>query len=347
MTKGFHTHADFHVVIAGGGVAALESALALRELAADQMQLTLVCPSPDFVYRPTAVLEPFTGRGPRRLPPAKIAGDRGARFVEDAVVSVDDQLRLVDTGSEAIPYDALVLATGARAAGWLPGAVAADAGTVLRITIVTAEARPLEVFGSGLSETVQTILADAGIATLVEQAAFPSDLDVERVISLPTLGGVPITGVPVDEGGFLTVDATGRLHGLDHAFAVGDCTDFPVRWGGVAAAQADAVAATIAASAGLSVDPSPFDARVHGVLFRGRASRLFFTVRFEDGVVRESASAETPTTLPAAKIAARRLGPYLDALWAAGPRWLADELWLEHMAEQLPGSGQAPVRPSR
>ena len=45
------------VVIAGGGVAALETALALHELAGDQVKLTLLSPTADFVYRPVAVLE--------------------------------------------------------------------------------------------------------------------------------------------------------------------------------------------------------------------------------------------------------------------------------------------------
>jgi hypothetical protein len=48
--------ADPHrVVIAGGGVAGLEALLALRALAADRVQLTLVSPAADFFYRPLAV----------------------------------------------------------------------------------------------------------------------------------------------------------------------------------------------------------------------------------------------------------------------------------------------------
>jgi NADH dehydrogenase FAD-containing subunit len=53
------------VVIAGGGVAALETALALHELAGDRVKLTLLAPNADFVYRPMAVLEPFVHEPPR------------------------------------------------------------------------------------------------------------------------------------------------------------------------------------------------------------------------------------------------------------------------------------------
>ena len=63
------TPGPFDVVIAGGGVAALETAFALRALAGESVRMTLVAPEREFVYRPMAVTEPF-GRGPadRELP---------------------------------------------------------------------------------------------------------------------------------------------------------------------------------------------------------------------------------------------------------------------------------------
>jgi hypothetical protein len=45
----------FRVVIAGGGVAALEAALALRELTGERVRTTLLSPEPEFVYRPMRV----------------------------------------------------------------------------------------------------------------------------------------------------------------------------------------------------------------------------------------------------------------------------------------------------
>ena len=48
-----------HVVIAGGGVAAVELALALADLAGDRVRLTLVAPDPDFELRPLRTAEPF------------------------------------------------------------------------------------------------------------------------------------------------------------------------------------------------------------------------------------------------------------------------------------------------
>ena len=52
----------FRVVVAGGGVAGLEALLALRDLAGERVELTLLSPEAEFVYRPMAVAEPF-GRG--------------------------------------------------------------------------------------------------------------------------------------------------------------------------------------------------------------------------------------------------------------------------------------------
>ena len=47
------------VLIAGGGVAALEAALALRHLAEDRVRIELLAPEPRFWYRPLAVAAPF------------------------------------------------------------------------------------------------------------------------------------------------------------------------------------------------------------------------------------------------------------------------------------------------
>ena len=47
------------VLIAGGGVAALEALLALRALAGDRVAISLMSPEPELVYRPVTVAEAF------------------------------------------------------------------------------------------------------------------------------------------------------------------------------------------------------------------------------------------------------------------------------------------------
>src|ERR1700690_4527549 len=77
------------VVIAGGGVGALEAALALHKLAGDRVRLTLAAPAADFSYQPMAVLEPFVRREPRPLPLARFASELGIDFVQDSVARVE------------------------------------------------------------------------------------------------------------------------------------------------------------------------------------------------------------------------------------------------------------------
>ena len=96
------------VVIAGGGVAALETALALHELAGDRVSLMLLAPTADFIYRPVAVLEPFVRIPPRRLALAKVAAELGATLEHDSVAAVECDRRLLHTaGQRELRYDAL------------------------------------------------------------------------------------------------------------------------------------------------------------------------------------------------------------------------------------------------
>mgnify|MGYP001045217145 FL=1 len=66
------------VLIAGGGVAALEAALALHSLAADRVSVELVAPESEFVYRPLAVAEPFRVADVRTFPLGRLAEATGA-----------------------------------------------------------------------------------------------------------------------------------------------------------------------------------------------------------------------------------------------------------------------------
>jgi sulfide:quinone oxidoreductase len=348
------------VVIVGGGVAALEAALALRKLAGDRVKLTLLAP--------------------RQLPLAKFAAELNATLVRDTVAAVDGQRQVLHTGSgRERPYDALVIAVGAKTRDVLPDAVAIDFSRVdkslyglideidsrslrslafvalaptwplpvyelallvqeharekdvdLAVTIITSEQRPLAVFGESVSTAVAGILADADIQTILgarvesssgELTVHPGgqQLRFDRVVAVPRLVGA-ITGLAADADGFLPITSHCEVSGIERVYAAGDATDFPVKYGGIAAQQADAAAASIAAVAGAPTEPTPFDGVVHGALIKGRNQpRLYFTARIEGGLAHDSRTSDTPTTSPEAKIAARYLGPYLNQLW--GPRW--------------------------
>jgi len=104
----------FRVLIVGGGVAGLEAALALRDLAGERITITLLSGTPEFVYRPMRVTEPFAGTLARHYSIDEIARDIGAELVLDTFKWLDADRQVVHTaGGEALEYDALLLAPGA------------------------------------------------------------------------------------------------------------------------------------------------------------------------------------------------------------------------------------------
>ena len=65
-----------NVLIAGGGPAALEAALALHRLAGDQVATTLLAPESKLTYRPLSVLAPFAAGGAPTYPLEQMARRR-------------------------------------------------------------------------------------------------------------------------------------------------------------------------------------------------------------------------------------------------------------------------------
>jgi sulfide:quinone oxidoreductase len=103
------------VVIAGGGVAGLEAALALGELAPGLTATTVLAPNSEFVDRPMTVREPFAYPQANRYALEPIVRDAGAELVADELAWVDPVKRVVHTRSDGeLEYDVLVLALGAR-----------------------------------------------------------------------------------------------------------------------------------------------------------------------------------------------------------------------------------------
>lgn len=118
------THTEGHVLIAGGGVAAIEAALALKELAGDQVRISMLATSSTFIYRPELVGEPFSRPAARSYPLAAIASDLDIDLHTDSLQWVDSQARVVHTaGGDHIAYDALLLAVGASRSPGLSHAV--------------------------------------------------------------------------------------------------------------------------------------------------------------------------------------------------------------------------------
>ncbi|HUA47555.1 MAG TPA: FAD-dependent oxidoreductase [Solirubrobacteraceae bacterium] len=378
------------VVIAGGGVAALETLLALKALAGRLVEVTLISPTTEFVYRPVTVAEAFDRGEARVYELAELVADLGGvELIHDTLADVEARGRIAVSGTgRRISFDHLVIATGAASRAPLTGAftfrgrddvpalrdllgelVSGRAQSValalpsprmwplplyelalmtashlhergadqVTVTLVTPEEEPLELFGQTAADAVNSLLTARGIT--VRSSSLPAavrgralllaggaELFTDRVITLPVLEGPRLPGLPHDQHGFIPVDKFGRVTGLDDVFAAGDVTAFPLKQGGLAAQQADAVAGAIASIAGAAVTPAPFRPVLRGLLLTGGAplylraepQRLAreATVAIEAPAVHRpsrdaSAAAGQALWWPPAKIAGRYLAPYL------------------------------------
>lgn len=112
---------EFEVVVAGGGVAALEAVLAIRAAESPPVSVTLLAPSREFRLQAMSVAAPFGGDAPK-LDLAGFCIERDVTYRQEAIAEVwgGPQRILTDRGEEVF-YDALLLATGARRSSALPG----------------------------------------------------------------------------------------------------------------------------------------------------------------------------------------------------------------------------------
>jgi sulfide:quinone oxidoreductase len=116
MTTDTPHHDKLRVIIVGGGVAALESALALFHIASELTDVTILAPNDEFVYRPMVVREPFAYESASRYSLQRIASDAGATLLKEQLAWIDPAKHMVCTETgKGLEYDALVLALGAHA----------------------------------------------------------------------------------------------------------------------------------------------------------------------------------------------------------------------------------------
>jgi sulfide:quinone oxidoreductase len=357
-----------HVVVAGAGVAGLETALALDALAREYVSVELLTPERVFTYRPLAVAEPFRVGEVRRFPLDRLVDAAGADLREARLVGVDaDAKRALLAGGDSVPYDALVLALGAQPREAVPGALTfrgpedraalaglldcATAGELRRIvfampptagwplplyelaflaaeyltdhltrgvevSVVTAEERPLALFGAHASTAIAELLELRGIGIETGTAARSwadglltlddgRELAADAVITTPAFVGAAIEGIPQDGQGFVATDELGGVLGLTDIYAAGDLTQSPIKQGGLATQQADTVASAIAADAGAPVQPTPYKPVLRGLLLTGLVPRF---LRSDDST---SIADTQPLWWPPAKIVGRYLSPFL------------------------------------
>jgi sulfide:quinone oxidoreductase len=165
------------VLIVGGGVGALEAAIALRDLAGDKARVEICAGRGDFVYRPFAVGEPYGASRVLRYDLEQLAELCGAEFRLENVAAVDPVLRLATSHDGAeIPYDYLVVACGSRLLWSVPGATtfwgAADEGEVQEVVGRLREGR--------LRRVVFTMPGGHGWALPAYELALLAETELER-----------------------------------------------------------------------------------------------------------------------------------------------------------------------
>jgi sulfide:quinone oxidoreductase len=214
-------------------------------------------------------------------------------------------------------YELALLTAGERAARRLAG---------VEISLVTHEAAPLELLGEPASALIGARLAEAGIDLRLASRAVrfverrlelegAAPLDVDAVVALPKLTVANLQGLAQTEDGFLRTDAQMHVADLEHVWAAGDVTSFPVKQGGLAAQQAGVAARTIAAKAGAHVPFEPFAPVLRAALITGGPVEYMRTAMHD----RASSEVSEGGALwsPPAKIAGRYLGAYLASAFGA------------------------------
>jgi sulfide:quinone oxidoreductase len=189
----------------------------------------------------------------------------------------------------------------------------------VELRLLTPEDRPLALFGDRLCQSVGRLLGAAGIEFVHASFAKAGDGLIygalgqpssDYVVTLPLLSGLGLPGLPSSvPDGFIPVDGYGRVSGLEGVYAAGDAVDFPVKQGGLAAQQADGVAAHVAAVYGADVEPAPFQPMLRGMLFTG--DEPLYMRSGVAGADPEVPGAWYPLWWPPTKVAGRYLAPYL------------------------------------
>jgi sulfide:quinone oxidoreductase len=219
------TSAPRRVLVAGGGVAGLEALLALHDLAAGRVALTLLAPEREFTYRPMAVAVPFARGHMQRHDLADAARATRAEFVRGELAEVDAAAHeAVLADGRRLAYDTLLIAVGAcsepafsRVSTWTPeldhevfGGLLADLeeGYAKRVTFVVPVdvAWPLPAYELALMTAwdARDIGQDDVQVTIVTPEAQPLEIFGEQATSglradLEEAGVTVRAGVSIEE----------------------------------------------------------------------------------------------------------------------------------------------------
>src|SRR5271165_1723230 len=147
------------VVVLGSNVGGLTASLAIRHELENDVDVTVISPSDQFVFNPSLIWLPFGKRTPRDVtfPVAPTLYEHGINFVHRAAEVIHTDQHLVSAGDHDYPYDYLVIATGYKnnfdvAPGLGPG------GNAVTITTLEDAIKAGEAWRSLLNEPGDVIV---------------------------------------------------------------------------------------------------------------------------------------------------------------------------------------------
>lgn len=237
-------------------------------------------------------------------------------LVQDIEEGYLHRLAVIIPSPPAWPLPAYELALMASERAW-------EMQVDLEVTLVTPERVPLDLFGPVASRGLTTLLGERRIEVItsawckvprsgsVQIHPGGSELEFDRIVALPALRGPDLGGLPRDGGGFLPVDEYGHVRGADRVWAAGDCTDVPIKQGGVSADLADVASEAIAAMAGAHLQRRTFVPTVEGVLMTGGTARYLRARPAWPGDTGESVFEPVSRGSEPPKIQARYLGSHV------------------------------------
>ncbi len=177
------------VLIVGGGVAALEAALALDHLAGDLVRMTMLAPDAVFNYSPELVGEPFSRPVSRQYALSRIAGDAGFDLLAGSLRWIDSRERIVHTVQRTqVRYDAVLLALGARTTAVLRHAVTLRPATMyeqLQSLMQDLESKRIRSIAFVIPERSSWPLPIYELALMAARHAQELDVEVEVTLATP------------------------------------------------------------------------------------------------------------------------------------------------------------------
>ncbi len=184
------------------------------------------------------------------------------------------------------------------------------------VHIVTPERRPLDVFGAAVSDRIAELLAENAVefhtrapARVVEGGLATMDgglIAGDHVIALPAYEVQGIPGLAQGPHGFIDTDSRMRVQQAPGVYVAGDASWFPIKQGGLAAQEADVVAAAIAHELDPEIESEPFRPQLRAALLTADGPLY---LRRGEGLA--TAASEAPLWWPPGKVAGRYLTPYV------------------------------------